>query len=150
MVVGLLLDLIVGRICHFALGNLNSHSCKIYFAGSNYNCMPNTTLSNIYNFPISIRHKKFPCQLYDLSNPSLFDVQHVDDSSVPQKARNIPCHIIWFYESFCIWCSTCWTLWCPIPRQGTECGPKTTNILKFLDGLFAKWLAQTIFWSMTI
>jgi hypothetical protein len=52
MVVGLLPDLIVGRLSHFTLGNPNSHSCKIYFAGSNYNCIPNTILSNIYSFPI--------------------------------------------------------------------------------------------------
>ncbi len=32
-------------------------------------------------------HKNFPCQLYDLSNLSLFNVPHLDHSSVHQECR---------------------------------------------------------------
>jgi hypothetical protein len=117
-VVGLLPDLIVGRLSHFTLGNLNSHSCKIYIVGSNYNCMPNTILSNIYNFShldsppelsMSIiwfiylffiscstsgsqlcppgRQEIFLVTWYDLNNPTLFDVGHVEHNDVQYQGR---------------------------------------------------------------
>ncbi len=38
-------------------------------------------------FPVQILHKNFPCQLYDLTNPSLFHVQHLDQSCVQEEGR---------------------------------------------------------------
>jgi hypothetical protein len=49
--------------------------------------MSNRILCNIYIFSCVDLHKNFPCQLYDLSNLSLFHVHHLDHSSVHQECR---------------------------------------------------------------
>jgi hypothetical protein len=49
--------------------------------------MPNTILSNIYIFSHVHLHKNFPCQLYDLSNLSLFQVHCPYHSSVHGECR---------------------------------------------------------------
>ncbi len=111
VVVGLLPDLTVGKVLsHFTIGNLNSHSCKVYSVGSNYNFMPNTILSNIYIFSHVDLHKNFPCQLYDLSNLSSFHVQHLDHSSVHRECRKFSMSLDRSLLILFISCLSCKTL----------------------------------------
>jgi len=118
------ISLLAEVLSHFTIGNLNSHSCKVYFVGCNYNCMPNTILSNIYIFSCVDLHKNFPCQLYDLSNLSLFHVPHLDHSSVHQECRKFSMSLDMSLLILFISCFSCWTQWWPIARLSTECGPK--------------------------
>jgi len=119
-----LISLLAEVLSHYTIGNLNSHFCKVYFVGSNYNCMPNTILSNIYIFSRVDLHKNFPCQLYDLSNLSLFHVQHLYHSSVHEQCRKFSMSLEMSLLIHFISCLKCWTQWWPIARLHTECGPK--------------------------
>jgi hypothetical protein len=102
-----LISLLAEVLSHFTIGNLNSHSCKVYSVGSNYNCMPNTILSNIYIFSHVDLHKNSPCQLYDLSNLSLFHVQHLDHSSVHWECRKFSMSLDMSLLNLFISCLTC-------------------------------------------
>jgi hypothetical protein len=102
-----LISLLAEVLSHFTIGNFNSQSRKVYFVGSNYNCMPNTILSNIYIFSRVDLHKNSPCQLYNLSNLSLFHVQHLDHSSVHRECRNFSMSLDMSLLILFISCLTC-------------------------------------------